>query len=254
MPDLDVQRLSAACRVAPVVLRDTTSTHDDLRALARDGAPHGASVLAEHQRAGRGRLGRRWQSPPGHNLLLSLLVRLPLPPDRVPLLCLAAAVAVAESAARIAPGVQIKWPNDVLSADGRKLAGILAEAEWAARGGALSFALIGIGLNVDSAPPLPDAACLAAIAGRALDRTAIAADLIERTLGCAEQLQVDPAGVLRRWRARSGTLGQRVRIGAVEGRAVDLDPDGALRVRLDDGSDHRVLAGDVQMIAAPPDR
>ncbi|HHO52961.1 MAG TPA: biotin--[acetyl-CoA-carboxylase] ligase [Deltaproteobacteria bacterium] len=246
---LDPLRIGEALSVAPIVLQRTSSTNDALRALALSGAPHGSVVLAEHQEAGRGRQGRSWQSPPGQDLLLSVLVRRPLAAPRVPLLCLAAAVAVAETVAPwIDPGEPgIKWPNDVLAPDGRKLAGILAQAEW--ERGALAFAVLGIGLNVGSPPPLPTAAALSELTPRALDRSQLAGALIQRVLAQVEDLVGGSGGVLQRWRSHSATLGRRVRIGSIEGRAVSLDDDGALRVIADDGIEHRIRAGDVEMIA-----
>lgn len=247
---LELQRLSEGLPVEPVVLASTTSTNDELMALATSGAPHGSVVLAEHQRAGRGRQGRSWESPPGANLLLSVLVRCTLPPAQVPLLCLAAAVGVVEAIAPCldqgTPG--IKWPNDVLAPDGRKLAGVLAEAEW--QRGALAFAVLGIGLNVGCAPPLSTAACLAELTTRPLDRSQLANTLILRVLAQAGDLAQRPGEVLQRWRSHSATLGQRVRIGAVTGRAIALDDDGALRILGEDGVEHRILAGDVEMIAS----
>ena len=115
-------------------LRETTSTNDRARALAAAGAPHGTLVTAAAQTAGRGRQGRTWSAPPGRALLLSLVLR---SPDRM--LPLAAAVAVADAAG---PDAAIKWPNDVLL-DGRKVAGILAEARPQD-----GWAVLGIGLNV----------------------------------------------------------------------------------------------------------
>src|SRR6201989_3427740 len=115
-------------------LRATTSTNDRARALAAARAPHGTLVTAGEQTAGRGRQGRTWSAPPGRALLMSLVLRAP---DRM--LPLAAAVAVAEAAG---PEAAIKWPNDVLL-DGRKVAGILAEARPQD-----GWAVLGVGLNV----------------------------------------------------------------------------------------------------------
>ncbi|HEX6423117.1 MAG TPA: biotin--[acetyl-CoA-carboxylase] ligase [Acidimicrobiales bacterium] len=139
----------------------TGSTNADAMALARDGAPEGIVVVADHQRAGRGRRNRTWVAPPGGSLLLSVLLR---PPARVAgAVTMAAALAMAEAVERVA-GVpaRLKWPNDlvVATADGeRKLAGVLAEADWPA-GSTISggyrqpgprdrmVVVVGIGLNV----------------------------------------------------------------------------------------------------------
>lgn len=220
----------------------TRSTNDDLRALALDGAPHGTAILADTQTGGRGRLGRRWDSPPGANVLLSVLVRQPIPPSRLALVTLGAAVATATTCG---PAYRIKWPNDVLASDGRKVAGILAEAEWT--NGVPSFVVVGIGVNVAVAPPLPTATCLDAD-GTVHDRDTVADGVIRGVLLWSESLVDDPRPVLDAWRARSATIGARVRVNDVEGVALDLGDDGGLLVRTDDGQVHRVLAGDVAMV------
>ena len=139
----------------------TGSTNSDAMAAARDGAAEGLVVVADHQSAGRGRQARTWVAPPGGSLLLSVLLR---PPARVAgAVTMAAAVAMAESVEQVAgvsPG--LKWPNDLVVAteDGdRKLAGILAEADWPA-GSTVSagyrapaphdraVVVVGIGVNV----------------------------------------------------------------------------------------------------------
>jgi BirA family transcriptional regulator, biotin operon repressor / biotin---[acetyl-CoA-carboxylase] ligase len=220
----------------------TTSTNDDLRALALAGAPHGTAVLADVQTGGRGRLGRRWDSPPGANVLLSVLVRLPIPPSRLALVTLGAAVATATACG---PAYRIKWPNDVLAPDGRKVAGILAEAEWA--NGLPEFVIVGVGVNVGAAPPLPTATRLDDD-GTVHDRDTVAADVLRGILVWAETLVDDVRPVVDAWRARSATLGARVRVNDVEGVALDIGDDGALVVRTDDGTVQRVLAGDVAMV------
>src|SRR5690606_17536564 len=103
----------------------TDSTNADVKALAERGAPHGTALVAGAQRAGRGRLGRVWESAPG-SLALSVLLRPLLPVERAGLIALATARVVAEACG---PGFGIKWPNDVLGPDGSKVAGILAELD-----------------------------------------------------------------------------------------------------------------------------
>lgn len=214
------------------------STNDEARRLAADGAPHGTAVLADAQTAGRGRLGRRWEAPPGACVLMSVVVRTPLPPERVALLSLGAAVATARACGE---AYRIKWPNDVLAPDGRKVAGILAEAEWDA--GRLRFAVVGIGVNVRAAPDLPGAGYLEAL-GPPRDRDTLALAIRDGVLAEAERAGRDPDGLLAGWRAASHTLGRHVRVGVVEGTAIDVDAAGALVVRTQAGVE-RVLAGDV---------
>lgn len=227
-------------------MEETTSTNDALRGWSREAPlPHGAAVAARHQTSGRGRQGRRWESPPGSACLLSVLIRRPLTPGQAPLLCLAAAVATADVAGR---PYRIKWPNDVLAPDGRKVGGILAEAEWNSGARHLDHAIVGIGLNVTGHPALGTATDLEEVDGVVRDVVQLADALRTGLLEWVERLEEAPARVLSAWTARSATLGRAVRVGAVEGTAVAVDPDGALRVRTASGREERVLAGDVEMI------
>src|ERR1700731_1016213 len=105
------------------------STNAVAMEMARAGAPEGLVVVADHQTAGRGRLGRSWESPPGASLLASILLRPVLPPARLALCAGAVALAAADACAALT-GVEprLKWPNDLV-VGGRKLAGILAESD-----------------------------------------------------------------------------------------------------------------------------
>jgi BirA family biotin operon repressor/biotin-[acetyl-CoA-carboxylase] ligase len=209
---------------------------------ARAGATEGLVVVADHQTAGRGRLGRSWVAPPGASLLVSVLLRPTLPPDGRHVLTAAAGLAMAE-AVEATTGVvaRLKWPNDLLVAD-RKLAGVLAEAV----GDAL---VIGIGVNV-AWPDVPEE--LAAIAtacnregGRAVDRSV----LLDTFLARFDAHLHDLDAARRAYEARLATVGRRVRIeradGALVGTAVGVDGTGALLLATDDGTEHTVTVGDV---------
>jgi len=234
------EALSLACEREVVFRATTSSTNRDARELADEGAPSGTLVVADAQEAGRGRLGRSWHSPAGLNLYFSLVLRPPCRPEAAPLLCLATALAVAEANAAF-----IKWPNDVVDAQDRKLGGILAELET--RGPHLAYVVLGVGLNVNQEvfpPELPNPACL----GPGLDRI----EVLSRTLfriedRCAEAVH-DPAAMLRAWRARSRTLGRRVQVGTIAGIARDVRHDGALLVETESGV-RALLSGDVELIA-----
>jgi BirA family biotin operon repressor/biotin-[acetyl-CoA-carboxylase] ligase len=224
-----------------VVRASTPSTNDDARQLALQGAPHGTWVVAEEQTAGRGRLGRRWELPADQGLAMTMVLRPSLPPHRVPLLGFAAALAVAALDRRL----RIKWPNDVQLPDGRKLAGILAEAEPGDDG--VAFVLMGIGVNVSGAPPLPTAGHLGELVSRR--REAVAVTVAEELLRWSERLEQGAVEQLvEAWTARSATLGRRVKVGAVEGTAEGIDDSGALWVRDDAGARRPILAGDVQLV------
>ncbi|MGI8748527.1 MAG: biotin--[acetyl-CoA-carboxylase] ligase [Deinococcus sp.] len=242
------------------------STQDELRAWAADPehpAPPGAVLLAEEQTAGRGRRGRPWSDPTadgagweGRNLTFSLLLPGPLPLTHLGLLPLAAGVALQE-AVEVAgvPGTRLKWPNDLLAPDGRKLAGLLLEADL--RGEEVRRAVLGVGLNVGWAPP--GAACLTGLASEpGLRRDRLLAGVLA---ALRDWLPAESARVLAAWRTASGTLGRPVRVqtpaGEVVGVALDLGSDGSLLVRTPSGT-VRVTAGDVELVGplspaqAPP--
>jgi BirA family biotin operon repressor/biotin-[acetyl-CoA-carboxylase] ligase len=225
----------------------TSSTNDRANEAAASGAPHGAVYVADTQSAGRGRLGRVWQSPAGAGLYCSVI--LDVPARVVPLVTLTAGVAAADGI-RESTGltVQLKWPNDVW-VDGRKLGGILAEVSTA--GAAGSRIVVGIGVNVASAALPPEVAGLATSLegelGRAVDRGALLAELLvaleQRVAGLTAGRQAD---ILQTWRNLAAPLmGRRVEWdaeGAVrEGRASGLAEDGALVVE--------TAAGEVQLRA-----
>lgn len=253
--------LSQSAFVARVVEHAATgSTNDDLHALAASGAPEGTVVVADTQTAGRGRLERTWHSPAGVGLYLSTLHRPRRPADELARWTLAAAVAACEACREVA-GVAptIKWPNDVL-ANGRKLAGILAEARTT--GATVAWLVVGAGFNVNHRPDdfpadLRDRAIsLRMLAGGPIDdRRPLARAYIDRlgewsaelgegkfdSLADAWQQWAPQArGTRVRWRENGpGTAGAG-RIGITRG----LDRTGALRIEAEDGSLHLARIGE----------
>jgi BirA family biotin operon repressor/biotin-[acetyl-CoA-carboxylase] ligase len=232
--------------------RETGSTNADLVLQARSGARHGTVIVADHQTAGRGRLGRTWQAPPGSALLCSILLR--PEPGAVVHGALWAVALAAQSAVAALTGVepQLKWPNDLMVGE-RKLAGVLAEGVIDPDDAlTLSGVVVGIGLNVAWAEPPPDVAARAITAaelgGEVLDRRV----LLQRLLADLAPLLVlwsrEPDALCACYRARLDTLGHRVRVDMgdreIAGTARDVTPDG-LVIRMDDGTDQVVLAGDV---------
>jgi BirA family biotin operon repressor/biotin-[acetyl-CoA-carboxylase] ligase len=214
---------------------DSTNTY--LLGEARGGAAEGVVVVADHQTAGRGRLGRTWTAPPGSALLVSVLLRpADLHSDRRHLITAAVALAAARACRAVAAiSPLIKWPNDLLAGD-RKLAGILAEAERDA-------VVVGMGMNVASAPP--EGVALEALAGRPVDR----GDLLVALLEGLEELYRDLPAVVDLYREACSTIGRQVRVelpsGPLVGQAQGVDDRGHLVVRTSAGEVVVVSAGDV---------
>ncbi|MEX0991421.1 MAG: biotin--[acetyl-CoA-carboxylase] ligase [Actinomycetota bacterium] len=222
------------------------STQDELRRWAEEGAPGGAVVVAERQQHGRGRHGRIWESHPGISLTFSVLLRPSTPVAQLPLISLAAGVAIAEA---ISPGRGgLKWPNDLLGPGGGKLAGILVEARTS--GEETTYVLVGIGVNVEPPAP-PDGAVLNTVPGRNAQHRAYVLDRILEELEAAFALLAEPTAVVRAWKEHSNMMGTRVRVetpaGTISGHARDIDPTGALIVATPDG-DEVIHAGDVTLV------
>lgn len=227
--------------------------------LARSGSAHGTTVVADQQTAGRGRLGRAFFSPPATNLYTSIVLRPRIHTAEAPSWILAAAVAVAqaiEQTLESADAVEIKWPNDVLIG-GLKTSGILMEL--GAEATRVDFLVLGIGvnLNVDRSR-FPDefrarATSLASYGGRCVDRLAFTRrlyGLLEATFDiCAEH---GFGGVRAEFDARFRMCDKRICVvdlggSELKATALGIDADGALRVRLDDGTLTRIIAGDVTL-------
>jgi BirA family biotin operon repressor/biotin-[acetyl-CoA-carboxylase] ligase len=235
------------------VHRLLSSTVEQVRRLARAGAPPGTVAIAEEQTAGRGRRGRVWSSAAGLGLWLSALVRVDLPSPG--LLTLSAAVAVRRGiAAAGGHWAAVKWPND-LELGGRKVCGILVEATGEG-GGAL-----GIGINVHHAPDdfpaeLADqATSLDREMGRTMCRNALAVHVLEALEAIHDELDAGRGdALLDEWRRACAHLGRRVQVtseaGSVEGVTLDIDRRGALLVRRDSGEVETVMAGSLRLVGS----
>jgi BirA family transcriptional regulator, biotin operon repressor / biotin---[acetyl-CoA-carboxylase] ligase len=231
-------------------LEEVDSTNTYVRGMARHGAPAGLVAVADHQTAGRGRLDRRWESPPGANLLASVLLRPDCGGGDVHLCAGAVALAGAD-ACRAVAGVEpvLKWPNDLL-VEGAKLAGVLAEAEFA--GPDVSAVVVGIGINVAwPGPPEAGGTCLDDVsATRPVDRRMLL-DRLLRALEprCAGLESEDGRRALAdEIRARCATLGRPVRVilagEELVGTATTIDDAGRLVLATEAGL-RSVSTGDV---------
>ena len=227
----------------PVVLGVTDSTNRVAMEMAENGAPHGTVVVADAQTAGRGRMGRRWVSPAGKNLYVSLLLRPSVPAADAPRLALVAGVALADTVEAMGVTASLKWPND-LYCGGRKAAGILAE--MASDPGGVRHVVIGVGLNVnmeeaDFPPELRDAATSLRIrAGRAFRRVDVLARLLDAFGTRYAGFIGGGFSTLRDgWDRRDFLRGRRVLLrrqgGEGWGTADGLDAAGALRFLPDGG-------------------
>ena len=251
------------------------STNTEMKELARWGAPEGLLYITDEQLVGRGRLERRWYAPPGSSLLMSLLFRpaevlAPSQAQRLTMLCALALLEAIELETGLTP--RLKWPNDLIWQDGKKLAGILTELEIEHE--QLSWVVVGVGLNVNldfarqaeldagypdqagnGAPPLVQTATsLSMILGR--DTAELRLPILQNFLRSVERrYEALRQGDLphREWRSRLAGLDQAVAIihrdtaDKQEGVMVGVNEDGALLLKQADGSVVTILAGDVTL-------
>ena len=236
---------------------EVDSTNRQAREQCLRGAKEGAVVLAESQSAGKGRLGRQWQSPAGANLYASIILRPSISAATAPQIPLLAGVAGANALAR-ATGLdaRIKWPNDIF-VHGKKVGGILSEME--AEGLRTRFIILGVGVNVnwrkeDIPPDLREiATSLRAEAGREFPRAEVAAEFfeeLEREYGLF--LEDGFSSRLREeWNRLSWVNQKWATITMMEkkseGQVLGLDTTGALLLMDREGKIQRFIAGDVSL-------
>lgn len=221
------------------------STMDVAAALAHDGAPHGVVVVSDEQTSGRGRRGTTWASPPGAGLYFSFVAR---PASAVvPLLTLAAGVAIRHGIA-VATGLtaDLKWPNDLIVGR-RKLAGILAEG--VAIGSPDQAVIIGVGVNVQPAAYPPEVAARATSLegelGKAVDRGLLLSEVLLAMWDRLAGLDQTPGDILQAWRAASPNAnGTRVEWDGKHGTTAGIDDSGALLVKTSAGVE-RIIAGEL---------
>ena len=251
----DLTAMLSGVRLAREILvfHETGSTNDVAMRLGRNGALEGLVVFAEHQTAGRGRLGRKWQSASHKGLWFSLLLRPSMPYADWARLTTWAAVGIARALERVLRGhkAAIKWPNDVYLG-GRKAVGILLES---ASTGPSGFAVAGIGVNVNhTREDFPEeiahrATSLREIAGEPLDRQSVAAAILRELDALYWHIDTGFHAIVAEAEHRSCILGHWIEVngihGAISGQAEALEPDGSLRIRCSDGRSLVVSGGEV---------
>ena len=227
--------------------KETDSTNRVAKELARKGAKHGSTVVAEVQTQGRGRLGRSWESPPG-GVYMSIILRPDLHPSQVTLLTLLAGIAIIRGIKQIS-GVNagLKWPNDIMVSD-CKLGGVLSEMEGESEH--VDFVVIGIGIDVNFAVSVDiPTTSLRAESGGYVSITRIIQAVLEEFEVLYTDFQSNPTGFLPEYKRYCLTLGRMVSAQghhrSVTGRAVDVSENGSLLVELESGEVEEVVSGEI---------
>lgn len=233
---------------------EVDSTNRYLKDLAREGAPHGTLCVTDFQSAGRGRMQRRWQAQPGEALLMSILVRPEhLEPEKAPAIVLIGALAVCRGLEEMGVQARIKWPNDIVCG-AKKLCGMLLELTL--KQTSVDFAILGIGINVKTHPVSAETVHAGSVC-EALGREVSREEVASRVLAWFERYYENWAktgldAVMGDYCARCVTLSGRIKAEeqtevVYEGAGVGLCEDGALIMRLDDGTEKILHAGDVSV-------
>lgn len=233
-----------------LIRESVESTNDEVRGLAQAGAPDGLVLLAESQSAGRGRRGAAWFSPAGESLAFSILVRPDEPKALWPRLALAAGLAVAEAVESFGLQAGIKWPNDVWIGQ-RKVAGILVEA-------GSDFAVVGIGLNVNSTEFPPEvseiATSLRIETSQTFPRAEVLGEIIRKFAGRRRQISSDFDALISAVRLRCVLTGKRVTLttanGPGTGTVEGIADSGELLLRSENGLERLIQADEVRLL--PP--
>ncbi|MCR4429821.1 MAG: biotin--[acetyl-CoA-carboxylase] ligase [Tepidanaerobacteraceae bacterium] len=230
------------------------STNTQAKKLGQQGVPHGTLVIADEQTGGKGRMGRSWLSPAREGIWISAILKPQLMPFDAPKLTILTAVAAAEAIRdKIGILAEIKWPNDILI-EGKKVCGILTE--MSAELDAVNFVVIGIGINVNNdffPEEIRDKAIsLKMAAGEMVSRADVTAGLLERleySYNVSMSQGFEP--VFEKWRKLCRNLGKPVEIVAgrriIEGIALNIDEQGALMIKKNNGEIERVLSGEVSL-------
>ena len=240
---------------------ETGSTNTVLSRLADNGASEGTAVIADKQTGGKGRLGRKWISPPGMNLYISVLFRPAIPAWESPLFTFLASIALTETIKKTGiPNTAIKWPNDV-EINGKKAAGVLTEME--PRGDRVDYIVVGIGVNMNMTREqikreMGETAKLATSLkenlGEDVDRAKFTGDLLlELESRYRTFNRRGKSSIIKEWTERWGGYNKRVRVSAedgeiIEGTTTGIDGEGRLLLKKDGENIVKIISGDVAFI------
>lgn len=240
---------------------ETGSTNTVLSRLAEQGASEGTVVIADKQTSGKGRLGRKWISPAGVNLYMSVLFRPSIPAWESPLLTFLASIALVETIKKT--GIRntiIKWSNDV-QIEGKKAAGVLTE--MVPRGDRVDYIVVGIGVNINMTREeikremgeiAKYATSLKEGLGEDVDRAKFTGDLLLELESWYQTFKSrGKSSIIKEWTERWGGYNTRVRVvtedgSVIEGTATGIDGEGHLLLKKEDGSVVKIITGDVTVI------
>lgn len=244
LPHLDTEKLGRIVEIH----EQLSSTNDRAARLAKDGAVHGVTVVALEQTEGRGQHGRRWHSPPGAGLYVSFVIRPTLSPRLAPAITILSGVAVRDALqSAVDTKLEVKWPNDVLVAEGehrhKKVAGILVEAT--SDSFKIDHAIIGIGVNLDQTA-LPEELKETAVSLEELGAVERSPETVLGKIAGALERRLDQAVVdglapiARDFTRHAFKLKQQVVVKAdgdtIEGTLAGIAEDGALLVETPEGA------------------
>lgn len=260
-PDiLETEKIAAAanCVIAGIhCCASVDSTNNELKKMALEGAAEGTVLIADHQTAGRGRFGRSFVSPKSRGIYMSILLKPESVADIAGLTCMTA-VAICKAIKKVIDvEPDIKWPNDVLLG-GKKVCGILTELSAEGESGEIRYVVVGIGVNVnhrteDFPKELRDiAGSLYMTGGETVDRNVLAGQLISSVLNMYMNINTERSEYMDEYRRRCVTLGKTVEFymenRSFMGEVKEIEEDGALVVRLEDGQRHVIRFGEVSIV------
>lgn len=247
-------------RKTACLFESTGSTNPDAKRLAEEGAPHGTTVVADRQTAGKGRRGRSWESPAGRAIYFTIVVRPAFIPDKASMVTLVMALSVAEAIQKVTGlSTGIKWPNDIV-VNGKKVVGILTEMSMTPEMNEIQFLVAGVGVNVnqESGEEFPEelrktATSLKIESGRQLDRAELLAEILaqfEENYGTFERM-VNLSGLRERYESRLAGRNAVVRVldpaGEYTGISRGITETGELIVEKETGETVLVYAGEVSV-------